>query len=70
MAITVEAIYENGVLKPTQSLPLQERQRVKVTVQTANTPLLEAYGIMGWQGSPEEADSFARGPEFDPLEDS
>jgi len=28
MAITVEAIYENGVLKPSQPLPLRELQKV------------------------------------------
>ena len=70
MAITVQAIYENGVLKPIQALPLQEHERVQITVQTAKSPILQAYGIMGWQGSPEEADAFARAAEFDPVEDS
>ena len=32
MAITVEAVYENGVLKPAQPLPLQEHDKVQVTV--------------------------------------
>jgi predicted DNA-binding antitoxin AbrB/MazE fold protein len=32
MSITVEAIYENGVLTPTQPLALKERQRVQITV--------------------------------------
>lgn len=34
MAITVEAIYENGVLRPVQDLPLAEHERVRVTVET------------------------------------
>jgi predicted DNA-binding antitoxin AbrB/MazE fold protein len=33
MALTVEAVYENGVLKPAQPLPLKEHERVQVTVQ-------------------------------------
>ena len=33
MPITVEAVYENGVLKPDRLLPLKEKERVQVTVQ-------------------------------------
>ncbi|HUQ72356.1 MAG TPA: antitoxin family protein [Planctomycetaceae bacterium] len=33
MTTTVEAIYENGVLRPLQPLPLKEDQRVTVTVE-------------------------------------
>ncbi len=36
MILTVEAIYENGVLKPVQPLPLKEQERVQVTVHTAS----------------------------------
>ena len=32
MAITVDAIYENSVLKPVQPLFLREHQQVRVTV--------------------------------------
>jgi predicted DNA-binding antitoxin AbrB/MazE fold protein len=35
MTITVDAIYENGVLKPAQPLPLQEHAQVSVTVEQA-----------------------------------
>jgi predicted DNA-binding antitoxin AbrB/MazE fold protein len=70
MAIVVEAVYENGVLKPVGPLPLAERQRVQVTIGTDVSPILHAYGIMGWTGSAEAADYFARDPELDPLEAS
>lgn len=70
MAITVEATYENGVLKLTQPLPLKEHEKVRVTIQSEASPLLRAYGIMGFQGSAAEADYFALDPELDPLEDS
>ena len=33
MTLTVEAVYENGVLKPIQPLPLKEHERVQVTIQ-------------------------------------
>ena len=35
MPLTVEAIYENGVLRPAQPLPLKEQQRVQVTIAPA-----------------------------------
>jgi predicted DNA-binding antitoxin AbrB/MazE fold protein len=68
MAIVVEATYENGVLKPAQPLPLDEHQKVQLTIRTGTSPILQAYGIMGWTGSAEAADYFARDPELDPLE--
>lgn len=65
MTITVEATYENGVLKPAKPLPLNEQQKVQVTVDTAKSPLLEAYGIMGFTGSAELAEYFAMDPEIE-----
>jgi hypothetical protein len=35
MTITVDAVYENGVLKPAQPLPLAEHELVQVTVRAA-----------------------------------
>ena len=33
MTITIDATYENGVLKPSQPLPLSEHAQVRVTVE-------------------------------------
>ena len=41
MAITVEAVYEDGVLKPAQPLPLKEHEKVSVTVQERQPSLAE-----------------------------
>lgn len=35
MSITVEAIYENGFLKPIRALPLKELEKVVITVRSA-----------------------------------
>jgi hypothetical protein len=35
MSITVEAVYEDGVLKPAQPLPLAEHETVRVTVHSS-----------------------------------
>jgi predicted DNA-binding antitoxin AbrB/MazE fold protein len=65
MPITVEATYENGVLKPAQPLPLKEHEKVRITVEQADTPLVRAAGLCGWTGSTEEAERFATDAELD-----
>jgi predicted DNA-binding antitoxin AbrB/MazE fold protein len=37
MAITFEAIYEDGVLRLAESLPLKEHEKVRVTVEPTLT---------------------------------
>jgi predicted DNA-binding antitoxin AbrB/MazE fold protein len=69
MPLTVEATYEDGVLKPAQPLPLQEHQKVRVTIQPAGNWVQETYGICGWKGDPEELRRLALDPEFDPGEE-
>ncbi len=70
MAITVEAVYENGVLKPAKPLPLQENEKVQVTVQRAFSRVRQTAGLIGWTGSQEDADFVAFSPELDPQEDA
>jgi len=66
MAITVEAVYEDGVLKPIKPLPLREHERVHITVrppfpvrppitaEEAREAVERAYGMMDWEGIQEE----------------
>ena len=68
MAVVVEAVYENGVLKPEGPLPWKDGERVRVSVSSLDSPILRAYGIMGFKGSAEEAEYFALDPDFDPQE--
>ena len=65
MPISFEAVYENGVLKPLQPLPLREHERVEVTIATMRNWVEETAGIMGFTGTAEEADYFAMDPELD-----
>src|SRR5438552_2858558 len=53
MPITVEAVYENGVLKLVQPLPLKEHEKVRVTIQSEARVVQQTYGIIGWQGDHE-----------------
>jgi len=65
MPLTVEATYENGMLKLAQPLPLKEHQRVQITVHTGPTCAEQTAGMMGWTGSTEVAEYFAMSPELD-----
>ena len=56
MTLTVEAVYENGVLKPAQPLPFKEHEKVQLTVAAKETNIHQAYGIIGWKGTHEELD--------------
>jgi predicted DNA-binding antitoxin AbrB/MazE fold protein len=69
MAITVEAVYENGVLKPNGALPLQEHQKVMITVTPAVSRVRRSAGLIGWTGSQEDADFVAMSPELNAQED-
>ena len=57
MSLTIEAIYENGVLKPSGPLPLREREHVQVTVHRPASVADQTYGMIGWSG---DADTFDR----------
>jgi predicted DNA-binding antitoxin AbrB/MazE fold protein len=63
MAITVEAVYEDGVLKPAQPLPFKEHEMVQVTVAAKVPDIVEAYGIMGWKGDAETLERIALDPD-------
>ena len=63
------AVYENGVLKPVRALPLDERQKVEITVKAVPSRVRQTAGFMGWTGSQQDADFVATSPELDPQED-
>lgn len=68
MAITVEAVYENGVLKLSAPLPFREREKVRVTLATQTSVARESAGLIPWQGDQETLERLATDPEFGILE--
>ena len=46
MARTIEAIYEDGVLKPVEPLQLAEHTKVRITVETKEEALKRAESIL------------------------
>jgi predicted DNA-binding antitoxin AbrB/MazE fold protein len=70
MAITVDAIVENGLLRPIQPLLLKENERVRITIQPKENWVQESYGLCGWKGNPDELRRLALAPELDLEEES
>jgi predicted DNA-binding antitoxin AbrB/MazE fold protein len=68
MTITVEAVYENGVLRPTQPLPLAEHEKVSVTIESATSWVERTAGMLKWTGDPEILRRVAEDDEFSILE--
>lgn len=71
MSHVVGATYENGQLKLARPLPLQEREKVRVTVESLSggSALLDAvrrtYGMVPWSGDAETLERLALDMEFD-----
>ena len=68
MVLTIEAIYENGVLRPAQPLPLKEHEKVTVTIEAAGTWTERTAGMLKWTGDPEVLRRIAEDDEFSVLE--
>lgn len=70
MSIEAEAVYENGTLKFDHALPLEEHQRVRVSIETdlVNCVARRIYGIIGWKGDSETIQKIALQPEHGELE--
>ncbi len=68
MAITIEAIYENGTLKLAQPLPLTEHEKVRVTIEPELTWAERTAGMLKWTGDPEVLRRIAEDDEFGILE--
>ena len=52
---TLEAIYENGIFKPTSSVPntLKEQERVRIIIETETNEDLQAE-INQWEAASDE----------------
>lgn len=68
MTITIDATYEDGVLKPAQPLPLAEHERVSVTIASAASWVERTAGMLKWTGDPETLRRIAEDDEFGSLE--
>ncbi len=68
MKLTIKAVYENGVLKLEEPLPLKEHEQVTVTIRSDVNLARQTAGMVPWSGDVETLERLARGPEFGILE--
>jgi hypothetical protein len=64
MSIVIDATYHDGALKLDGPLPLNENERVKVTIEPIAPRRPITYGLIGWTGDPEAVRRIALDPEF------
>jgi predicted DNA-binding antitoxin AbrB/MazE fold protein len=64
MALEIEAIYENGVLKLPRELPLENGVEVRITIHPPGRGVKRGQGVIGWKGDPEVLRRVALDPEF------
>jgi predicted DNA-binding antitoxin AbrB/MazE fold protein len=57
MSLEIEAIYENGTLKLDRALPLEENERVIVSVQRKGSRARQSAGMVKWPGNEQELDA-------------
>lgn len=53
MPFVVAATYHDGILQLDKPLPLDENERVQVTVQSGLSVAERTYGSIGWTGDPK-----------------
>src|SRR5262245_57249806 len=52
MPLTVEATFENGVLKPAKPLPLKEHAKVRLTIEPAGDWVRRRRGCLVFKAAP------------------
>lgn len=63
MSLQVEVVYENGMLKPSQELPLQEGQKLTITIPDVSSAAQRFCGSLRWTRNPEELRSYLNDPD-------
>jgi predicted DNA-binding antitoxin AbrB/MazE fold protein len=63
MSLEFEATYENGILKPSQALPLQEGQKVSVTIKPTGSAAGQFAGSLTWTRDPDKLQRYLNAPD-------
>jgi predicted DNA-binding antitoxin AbrB/MazE fold protein len=61
--LEIEAVYERGTLKLSRELPLQEGQKVTITIHPTGGAAGRFSGLIRWTGDPEELHRFLDDPD-------
>jgi predicted DNA-binding antitoxin AbrB/MazE fold protein len=68
MSITIDATYEDGVLKPSSPLPFKEHEMVRVTLVPKISLARQTAGMIPWTGDAETLRRIAEDPEYGIME--
>jgi predicted DNA-binding antitoxin AbrB/MazE fold protein len=63
--LEIEAVYEHGTLKLPRELPLQEGEKVTITIHPTGSAVKRLTGLLQWKGSQEDLD-YLLGPDNHP----
>ena len=63
MSLEIEETFEGGVLKPAQDLPLQDGQKVHVTIHAVGSAVERFCGSLRWTRDPEELRRYLTDPD-------
>jgi predicted DNA-binding antitoxin AbrB/MazE fold protein len=66
--VEVEVVYEHGTLRLPHELPLQEGEKVTITIHPTGRSVQRRRGVIDWKGSQEDLDYLILSEEVDPLE--
>jgi len=66
MTKTIDAVYENGVIKPLEKLLLPESQKIKVTIETTESLAASTKAIIA--ADPDVVRQVAEGDEYSYIE--
>jgi predicted DNA-binding antitoxin AbrB/MazE fold protein len=64
MPIVVDAVYQDGILKPEHPLPLKDAQKVRVIVEPSQSWAERTYGLLRWTGDLDTLRRIAEDPEL------
>jgi predicted DNA-binding antitoxin AbrB/MazE fold protein len=60
--LKIEAVYEHGTLRLPRELPLQEGQKVTITIHAGSGAVRRLYGLIPWKGDLDEFDRWLNDP--------
>ena len=66
--LDIDAIYEHGTLKLPRELPLQDGQKVTITIHAPKSAVERLHGLIQWNGSQEDLE-YLLGPDNHPWAD-
>ncbi|MHB1423718.1 MAG: antitoxin family protein [Gemmataceae bacterium] len=63
MSMQIEVIYENGILKPSRALPLQEGQKITITLHGVGSAAQRFCGSLRWTRDADELHRYLDDPD-------